>query len=81
MKDKIMKEFSFDQVKKHMNKVGWGWAGIGIPSLNDMVETVGKMFDDLTENGSIATGGFVLTRHDDSYELHFAIESAYAEKV
>jgi len=88
MKDKVLEklfdELAWEDIKSHMEKVDWEWAGCGVPTINKMMTTVEKMYDDLnadSNNQFIATGGFILAKFDDFYMLNFSISDAYAEKI
>ena len=75
----IMCHFDFSHVHLSMQKMEWGWAGKGVPSLVEIKRTAKRLLEDASRCDSEftyhATGGLVAYKYRDTLSLSFEVAS------
>lgn len=74
---RILLEFDFDKVRKHMKRANWKWTRNGdqhVPSFAELYQCAESLLTEAAEEESlVSSGGFIAYYIDQCLELSFSI--------
>lgn len=70
-------EFNWEAVQMYMNYTNWTWRDKGVPTIDQMKETVKKLYEslDLHDTDNVGTGGFWVIKNNEEVRIEFTISS------